>query len=1850
MRFLDNLKKNAKLRLILVLLMGFSLTFSQSDVVAQPQNTCGYYSYNGTLTPSTSWQSTYAYAGNRHMWGFYAVAGQMYSFNNCGGSGDTYFRIYDVNGSMVANRDDNGPYCSGVSASMDWTCSTSGYYYVHFSQYSCGTLNNSQNIQYRSSQGYCTPPALYSHPQSVSTNLYQSVSFSVSATGSGLTYQWYKNGYNIGNYGATYTISSVTQADAGSYYCVVSNNCGSVTSATAVLTVNYSNLPNTCGNPYDRGTIYPANYAQTTTAYASYRNIWSFSATAGLNYNFSAYNNGYEYAYIRVYNQYGSEVAGNYGNYNQYSNVTFNCSSTGTYYVHISRYYCEPLSYQTTLSYSYQSSCVSPTIVYHPQSITRGVGQAAQFSVNASGTGLVYQWYKNNAVISGANTSQYNINYVTTADAGNYYCVVSNSCGTVTSYTASLTVNGGGGTYYTNARVLILWDDSQTNSNTLALHNFLESYGMTVDFSYVSESQWNGTNPSLNGYNAVIHLNGTTYDQEMPTSGQVALTQFVQNGGCFIGDEWNAYEISCNRMMSMTDLILGVRVSGVMGSLTYTAVNGQQGHPALQFVPYQFTFNSGSNIGGKRHNDAITLMYDQQNNTDAVIVRQYGNGRVIYFSHAGNYAYGSSLGTLSDINVQNLYRGAIVWGTGFYGNNLPVITTQPLSQTLNANATLSLSVTATGSNLTYQWYKSNVAISGATSPNFSRTGITTADAGTYYCQVTNTYGTVQSNNAVITVNTNTCVTPQITSQPTSLTAQQNTNAEFSVTATGSSLTYQWYKDSVPLNSNYDTLVIGSNSRILRILSVTANRNGVYNCQVENSCGAVTSNNASLTVQSCVLPVITQQPQNRTVDAYQNTTFSTYATGQNITYQWFKDSAAISGATTRILTLNSVTEANEGIYNCEATNSCGSRSTNDVTLTVNVCDAPNITGNPQDIFIETGRLARLGVSATGSNLTYQWYRNNASISGATSDSLSVGPTQMSDTGVYYCIVSNGCGSDTSTFANLQIGQLYLYVAEMDTAGFYKVTRLNPDGTNRVTLVADDFEILDIAIDGAGNKIYWATENYVRKANLDGSGVDTFLTEAGINDIEFDHASNKLFVYSYGMIFVYDASGTQIDAINIGNSNANQGCAMQVLNGKVYFSSESGFIGRMEFNGASFTDTFIVTDYIPQGMFIDNTNIYWTMNEGFIGSALLNGSNVDNSFVSGLYSPTYLTKLQNDFYVAELIGSTIVKIDESSQTSEITDFSNIRAVKSAIGVPICMQPVIVQQPHPADTTVTFGQAISFDVQVTGTPQFTYQWYKNGQASRISSDYYIQRASISDTGTYFVTVTNRCGTVISNSAHLTVDFRTTTWNGTSWNNGSPDSSANAIIEDLYIVGINNSGLNLTARNLTIAPTGKLTVNTGKTVTVMGNILIRNTARGTGSLITNGVLRCSGTYSIERFVNDGNAPRPHWISIPMPTVPVSNLGTTIRLQQLNSGTGITGSNIANYTSGLQNYSVAAFNSPMKGYEVLLSTALRTITLTGGQFFSGEKVYSLRSGANLIGNPYPSTINWCIPQGWAKTSVTPTIYFLQGERIASYNATTSTGTFGATSKIPATQGFMVICNTATGTIKVNNLAREHQQQATYKSTQQSILKLSAGNEYATGDETVVMFNEQATTNFDNEFDAYKIFESNFALPHLYTTTDDGIPTAMNILPSTDVLPLYFEAGKSGNYTVAATEMKIENVYLEDILTGKFIDLSKENYSFDYSTSDNTHRFNLHFGKKTATDVKKVVATNAVNIYSFEKDVYISNLQGASKIEIFDIMGKNVALQTSENSFTKISLSISGTYVVKVFDKNGVSVQKVIIK
>lgn len=140
--------------------------------------------------------------------------------------------------------------------------------------------------------------------------------------------------------------------------------------------------------------------------------------------------------------------------------------------------------------------------------------------------------------------------------------------------------------------VLIIWDVQ--NADTTALGQALGVAGMMVTYSNTSEASYDGTNPDPSAFDAVIHLNATTWaaSDEMPLSGQIALVDFVKDGGVFIGGEWNGFEFEQGRMTAMDDLILLTYNGHFTTDTSMVDVPAQAGHPILANVPSSIAVGS----------------------------------------------------------------------------------------------------------------------------------------------------------------------------------------------------------------------------------------------------------------------------------------------------------------------------------------------------------------------------------------------------------------------------------------------------------------------------------------------------------------------------------------------------------------------------------------------------------------------------------------------------------------------------------------------------------------------------------------------------------------------------------------------------------------------------------------------------------------------------------------------------------------------------------------------------------------------------------------------------------------------------------------------------------------------------------------------------------------------------------------------------------------------------------------------------------------------------------------------------------------------------------------------------------
>jgi len=503
--------------------------------------------------------------------------------------------------------------------------------------------------------------------------------------------------------------------------------------------------------------------------------------------------------------------------------------------------------------------------------------------------------------------------------------------------------------------------------------------------------------------------------------------------------------------------------------------------------------------------------------------------------------------------------------------------------------------------------------------------------------------------------------------------------------------------------------------------------------------------------------------------------------------------------------------------------------------------------------------------------------------------------------------------------------------------------------------------------------------------------------------------------------------------------------------------------------------------------------------------------------------------------------------------------------------------------------------------------------------------------------------------------------TWNGSSsseWNtpaNWSPPMVPVAA-SDVVITNTGNQPVISTAGNVC---TG-LSISAGRIVTIAsnGNLtvngLLTNNAGVNGLVVESGGSLIETTPGVKGTVKrDISANEWHLISSPVSGA-TADMFYGYYLQR-HSEPDKMYFDVTEQTDPL---------SPSKGYALYGNTGLPAAVFSGqlnaGSF--GEADNLSRSGAptseteddygwNLMGNPYPSSIDW-LASGWTKTNVENAIYI---HRNSSTWATFVGGTgnnLGSQFIAPG-QGFFVHLSNAGspypkhGTLAMTDAVRVHTTSPFFKSSDAipNLIRLEvSGNSYK--DETVVRFLPEATAEFDGDYDAYKLCGDLPEAAQIYSL--GGTKLAINTLPETNIVPVGVKARVSGTYTIAATEINdLQYVTIEDTKTGIFTELAKSAYTFNFEAGENEMRFKLHFSA-LSIDEKKVTEAN---IYSYVKTVYINladNVEG--DIFICNIAGQMVATKLSAKGMNEIGMNTTGNYIVKVITKNNTTVKKVFIQ
>lgn len=483
------------------------------------------------------------------------------------------------------------------------------------------------------------------------------------------------------------------------------------------------------------------------------------------------------------------------------------------------------------------------------------------------------------------------------------------------------------------------------------------------------------------------------------------------------------------------------------------------------------------------------------------------------------------------------------------------------------------------------------------------------------------------------------------------------------------------------------------------------------------------------------------------------------------------------------------------------------------------------------------------------------------------------------------------------------------------------------------------------------------------------------------------------------------------------------------------------------------------------------------------------------------------------------------------------------------------------------------------------------------------------------------------------------------------------------------------------TIASGGQIrATNTGRRLTNNGTLIIQPGAGAWLYLITNnGLIRLlsdaselapaqlyissgqtSGNVEIQRFLNGGIDPyegtdyyRWHYISSPIANTPVVNF------TRGNDGDPMT-DNLAQYVEALTsdhdnstgwvaydgyvynpggentNYSFSTLELG-KGYNYycdgdatrIISGSINTNNVTVPLSCHGDNDYQ---GFNLVGNPFTTCIDWdyIVNNGSLAEGMTNAIYLTNTDQYAAYvGGNPGVGQGFATGLIPPLQGFFVKTTVSGEDFIIPALSRTFQLNQMYlkgssrKSVSGSLplVRLKFANEKDSTD-LVVRFDQNATTDVDQLFDAYKMFKTR---SRISTWTKTGsVDYSINGLPFPETsveIPVGIFTSVAGAYQLLSNELTNLDEYsvlLRDLTTKTTIDLKKKEV-MEFSTPAGLveNRFVLVV-TKSSTGIQDIeTSEKEFSIYSSPGALKVLSLTDkfedvSGAITIYDLTGRKI--------------------------------------
>jgi cysteine synthase len=735
---------------------------------------------------------------------------------------------------------------------------------------------------------------------------------------------------------------------------------------------------------------------------------------------------------------------------------------------------------------------------------------------------------------------------------------------------------------------------------------------------------------------------------------------------------------------------------------------------------------------------------------DPALVQAESPRTALLSSFIGSTADGEWVLTVFDNENLTAITRLVSWGleiTIASTNEAPEIVTQPASLVRSAGGTAAFSVTAVGADpLSYQWSFNGLALPGATNYLLALNNLASAQAGAYQVVVTNQNGSATSQVATLAIQ----IPPSFSNPLVRQTNMAGTAATFSVEATGTPpLKYQWWFNG--------TLLAGATNASLALVNLQAAQAGGYGLVVSNLAGVYSNLVAVLTVWEP--PAILQQPSDLVVAVGAPATFA--AQGSSvlpISWQWYRNTSPLPGATSATLAIPSTRLEDAGQYSVTLSNLAGVATSRQASLAVYAL--PRITQQPANWSVQPGSNVVFRVVAESAlPVAYQWHFQSLLVPGATNDTLVITNAQLKDAGEYWVSVTSAVGQVASGLGVLSLlappaitTQPASLVKTTGSNALFSVTAAGSEPlyyqwffNSQAIPAANGISLSLTNVDPASAGSYW-----VVVTNLAGSATSQVATLA----IQVPPA------FSNPLIRQTNMAGTAV-SFSV-NATGTAPLAYQWwFNGAPLAGATNGSLALANLQAAQAGGYGLVVSN-PAGVYSNLVAVLTVLGAPAITTqpaslVKTTGSNALFSVAATGSEPLYYQWFFNSQAIpaANGISLSLTNVDPASAGSYWVVVTNLagsatsQVATLAIQVPPAFSNPLIRQTNMA------GAAVSFSVNTTGTAPLAYQWWFNGAplAGATNGSLALANLQAAQAGGYGLVVSNPAGVYSNLVAVLTV-----------------------------------------------------------------------------------------------------------------------------------------------------------------------------------------------------------------------------------------------------------------------------------------------------------------------------------------------------------------------------------------------------------------------------------------------------------------------------------------------------------------